>query len=579
MSDNLSPMKQVPAELWMYMFELLDSSKDLNNVLRTCRSFHNFAIRALHRSITWKTPRAFAHNMPFWRDEAEVMLNNVECLDLRISTLPDHAHGTFVDTNGWTFTRSDPDPLFRYAQGPWVEEDPNDIHNMPIIRTIKFYKIQETFATSLLYAALVARLTSFTKLHTLRLQNLFFTDELLGALHILPGLRTLHIESCFFPRRQNVTARDYSKLPITSLTMVNLRRQVLRGGHHGEDENHIFAEMDEDINYALDIASAHNLRTLRVDSTADVFALVYRKRDHGAYSYKIPEQLTHLYVMRKRTVRNTVQPMFHSEQLFPIAAYAVMERCPTLTTVSLGYPLPKHHTFPKHDSLPNLTHCEGSLDTIAALATGRPLRALNILRSDAATEGILETLARLSQEHVNLQMLSIHCKTWDLEILDAITQLFPGLRKLRVTFDARKVCKPWDQVEFWARIGSRTPSYELAEDMPSQQDHANGQQSPDEDTIVSFGPHYLYRLQDLNTVEIFAIPFEGTVDHPPFLFDSTFESIDEELRNLVIPWNRYCKSLRKVQLYSGYVLQRGYEGGTWDMHKLYEILESSDFKY
>jgi hypothetical protein len=444
MSDNLSPVNKVPAELWMFIFELLEDFKDLNNVLRTCRSFHNYSIRALHRTIVWRTPASYAHNLPFWRNAAEVMLHNVKSLELHVSTLPDDAPGIFVENDGRLLFRPDPNPLFRYPEGPWVEEDPDDIHNLPIIRTIKFYKVQQMYATTALYGTLITRLRSFVKLQTLRLQDLFVSDELLGTLHMLPGLRTLHIESCFFPRRQSITARDYSTLPITSLTLLNLRRQVLRGGHHGEDENHMFAEMDEDISYALDIASAHNLRTLRVDSTADVFALVYRKRDHGAYTYKIPAHLEHLYVMRKRIVKNTVQPMYSSEQLFPIAAYAVMERSPTLTTVSLGYPLPKHYPFPRGDSIPNLAHCEGALDTIAALATDRPLRALSILRSDAATEGILETLMDLSKEHRELQMLAIHSKAWDLEILHAITQLFPKLRRLRLTYDVRKANKTWE---------------------------------------------------------------------------------------------------------------------------------------
>jgi hypothetical protein len=75
------------------------------------------------------------------------------------------------------------------------------------------------------------------------------------------------------------------------------------------------------------------------------------------------------------------------------------------------------------------------------------------------------------------------------------------------------------------------------------------------------------------------MPYDLTVEHPPCLFDSSFESVDEELRNLVIPWNRYCKSLRQVQLHAGYVMQRGYEGGAWTMHRAHEVHETSDFKY
>lgn len=452
MSDNVSPVEQVPAELWMVIFELLETPRDLISIVQTCRSFYNYAIRALHRNIVWKTPTAFVHNIPFWRDAPQVLLDSVQSLDLGVSTLPDYGPGLLVDRDGWTFMRQDRDPLYMYPDGPWVDEDAEDVHNLPIIKSIKFYKIEQSFATTDLYASLIGRLTSFTKLRTLRLENLFFTDELFGALHMLPSLRTLHIESCFFPRKKNVTARDHSTLPITELTMLNLYRQVLRGGQPSprDDANFAqFADMDEDISYALNIASARNLRTLRVDSTADVFALVYRRREHGVYLFKIPENLTHLFVLRKRIIKNAVQPTYHSEQLFPIAVYAILDRCPTLTTVSLGYPLPKHQNFPKYNTLPNLTHCEGTLETILALTVGRPVRALSILRSEAPLENILDTLARKAQSHPELEMLSLHCKVWDLEILDAICQLFPKLRKLRLTFDVRKPGKLWEHTDYW----------------------------------------------------------------------------------------------------------------------------------
>ncbi|KAI0826317.1 hypothetical protein BC629DRAFT_1729847 [Irpex lacteus] len=557
MSDNISSIKQVPAEIWMYMFELMDSPRDLGNVLRTCRSFHNYAIRALHRSIIWKQPTAAAHNLPFWDDEAEVLLNNVQSLELHISALPDRAPGHFVDVGGWAFTRLDTDPHFQYPEGPWVEEDPHDIHNLPIMRTIEYYKVFQRWATPALYNQLMNRLTSFTKLHTLRLQDLFFTDDLFGALHMLPGLRTLHIQNCFFPRRQDITARDHSALPITSLTLVHIRRQVLRGGRRGEDENNMFVEMDEDISYALDIASAHNLRTLRVDSTADVFALVYRKRDHGAYSFKIPENLTHFSSLLPPT------PLWSAARHSKRYHWAILSLNIT-------------HSQTRFYSKPHTVRRWLGYDR--GLGVGSPLRALSILRSDAPTEGILETLGRLGQEHPNLEMLKIHCKNWDIEILEAITQLFPRLRKLSLTYDEPHPNRPWEQADYWARLHHQT-GYETAADARAHSDQSTSPQRPDEDTVVSFGPHYLYRLQHLHTVEIFDTPDDLSVKHPSFLYDKTFDSVDEELRNLVIPWNRYCKSLRRVQLHAGYVMHRGYEGAPWSLRKVHEVQETTDFEY
>ncbi len=303
-------------------------------------------------------------------------------------------------------------------------------------------------------------------------------------LYQLPQLSKLHVEFCLFPSRQSITERDPFTLPITDLSLLNLRRQVLRGGDHIHEGHHPFADMDDDVDHVLSLALAHNLRTLRVDSTADVFANVYRKRLGGVYVYTIPGQLQHLYVQRKQAVEGVVQPVYNTEQLYPGAVYSIMERCPTLTTISLAYPLPKHSTFPKPDALPNLTRCEGVLEAVMALTTGRPLEAISILRSDTPTEGILEMLARKANEHPGLQMLSLHCKTWDLEILDAICQLFPELRKLKITFDLREPGKMWEHRDYWSGV-QPFEMFDALEEARTHPEFIHGSKGPDEVCLAS----------------------------------------------------------------------------------------------
>ena len=96
---------------------------------------------------------------------------------------------------------------------------------------------------------------------------------------------------------------------------------------------------------------------------------------------------------------------------------------------------------------------------------------------------------------------------------------------------------------------------------------------------MSIGPHYLYRLPHLHTAHIFAAPAHGRPDHPRCLYDGTYADVQEELRNLVIPWNRYCRGLREVQLHAGYVMRRAYEGDRWQMREVHEVRESCDFVY
>ena len=98
-----------------------------------------------------------------------------------------------------------------------------------------------------------------------------------------------------------------------------------------------------------------------------------------------------------------------------------------------------------------------------------------------------------------------------------------------------------------------------------------------QDNVVSFGPHFLYRLEHLQVAQIYAASSSTKPDHPAHLFDPTYESVEEELQNLVIPWNRFCRNLREVQLHAGYAMRRTFEGGLWRMEKVNEMAEGCQF--
>lgn len=98
---------------------------------------------------------------------------------------------------------------------------------------------------------------------------------------------------------------------------------------------------------------------------------------------------------------------------------------------------------------------------------------------------------------------------------------------------------------------------------------------------MSLAPEFLASLPELHTLELYAQPPLGAKrpEYPSVLFDPSFESIEDEMRNIVIPWNRYCPKLRTVQLHSGYVMKRGYEGGMWHLERVrrFEEVESLDY--
>ena len=95
------------------------------------------------------------------------------------------------------------------------------------------------------------------------------------------------------------------------------------------------------------------------------------------------------------------------------------------------------------------------------------------LHQFAGTDTTSNALSRI------LQMLSLHCKTWDLEILDAICQLFPQLRRLKLTFDIREPGKLWEHNDYWNGV-QPYEMYEALEEARSRPEFASGSRGPDE---------------------------------------------------------------------------------------------------
>ena len=70
----------MPAELWLSIFELMDCPTDLNSVVRTCRRFHNYGLRSLHRNLVWEKPVIDAYEelceeipVGFWSEMLELV--------------------------------------------------------------------------------------------------------------------------------------------------------------------------------------------------------------------------------------------------------------------------------------------------------------------------------------------------------------------------------------------------------------------------------------------------------------------------------------------------------------------------
>ncbi|KAI0784057.1 hypothetical protein C8Q75DRAFT_810399 [Abortiporus biennis] len=521
------PSEDVPAEMWMQIFESINNPVDLHSIILTCRRFYSYALRSLHRNVVWENPREVASNLPSW-DVDPHMAGEVQTLEVQVSTLFPFYPVNFYDRQG---------NIIFNPRAP--ENGPSDFENWPLTKSLIYYNLlrRNSFATDDLYQTMINRILTFTNMHSLTFRKVVFSDRLFGVIHALPALRKLHLELCLFPGRNNTTPRNHAELQLTDLTLLNLRRRVHH--IHGFDlldahgNGHQVADMDDDITHVLELALAPNLRSLHIDSTADVLGRVFCLWNPHTlqYNFNIPQNLERLYITRKKYVDGEVQPQFMGEQFFPDRAlYALFNNCTTLTHLALAHQLPRHSPFPPN-VLSRLRFAEGTAEALMIITPYRPsVIGLSILHAEPSAMSILGSLSQLSRHHPNLEMLAIECGNWDDEIMHAVCQLFPALKRLKITYL-----------------------------------RSNG---PSEDTIVSFGPHFLSRLKHLRSIAIHEAPRGIYATHPSSLFDPTFQSIADELKEFAIPWNRYCPELREVQLHAGWKITRGYDGGQWNLEKV-----------
>lgn len=91
------------------------------------------------------------------------------------------------------------------------------------------------------------------------------------------------------------------------------------------------------------------------------------------------------------------------------------------------------------------------------------------------------------------------------------------------------------------------------------------------------GPQYLCTLPKLRIFQTHRVQKGIYTEHPAYLFDDTYDTIQDEMRDLVIPWSRFCPSLREVQLHAGWRMVRGFNGGKWRVEKI-RLVEDEDFR-
>ncbi|KAH9930440.1 uncharacterized protein BXZ73DRAFT_47735 [Epithele typhae] len=513
--------ERIPAEIWLDIFELFPTAIDLYGISVTCRKFRHLTIRALHRDVVWHKAKHAALELKVWGD-LPGMEPYVRSLVLGVTRLPAGHRARLVELDGTSIAggvlHDSGDPS---AGGP-ISDRPANI-------------VDSSFAAPSLHDALWAKIQTFTKISSLTFANMYVLPEHFELVHSLPLLRALRIDTCAICSRSPHPALNHATLPITDLTLYNIRRATrsLPNVPGGVD----------DLAYALSLAVAQNLRRLSIDSTADVFRSVFGVWDAPARGWAIPPNLEHLYV-KKGVVAVVERPsLFVVEHAFPDThLYHFCVQAKSLRTVSTPIFVPAQVPIAPEALPAGLERLCAPLDTVQLVAGVRPLQAIGLLKCGvAAREGIM-AMSSIGYSCPRLKMLLVELKGWDEEILSAAAQLFKCLRRLKVLYDGA---------------------------------------GPSEDFLVSLAPEFLVNFPDLHTLQLYHQPPIGTKrpDYPTSLYDESFDTIEEELRNIIIPWNRYCPNLRLVQLHAGYVMTRAFEGATWNLERVRRVEEIEELDY
>ncbi|KAH9848977.1 hypothetical protein C2E23DRAFT_841314 [Lenzites betulinus] len=520
--------QKVPIEIWLEILALVPVTADLHALSLTSRRFYDLTVRALHRDLVWAKAEHVARSLPMW-EANQGMDTAVRSLDLGVCTvLP----GMPVPMIGLDGRRE------QHAQRTQLLQD-----GAMLQETLFFYRLslesKGNLATEPLHDAMLARIQTFTNISTLAFTSMILSNTHLSLIHSLPQLRNLRLELCLFHEGRGgpPPPTNHVDLPITELTILNHRRCIT---------NILFSHVSFDGNIMpiLTLCTARSLRTLTVDSSADVFRHVYRVFEAPAQGWPIPPNLEHVFVLRRRIFQNEVQPMYPGENNFPerhLYHFAVQARA--LRTLSTPTFAPQNVTIAAEVLPRTLERFAAPVETAAYVAAVRNVEALGVLQCALGSREAINALESIATSRPQLKMLMLELRGWDEEVISAVVNLFKSLRRLKIVYE--------------------------------------GEARPSEDFLVALGPEFLPHMPYLHTLELYAQPtsFSRKAEHPSALYDSSFGSIEEELLNMVIPYNRYSKTLRKVQFSTGYVVQRAFEGARWSVERLRRVEEKDDLSY
>ncbi|KAG5653473.1 hypothetical protein H0H81_000242 [Sphagnurus paluster] len=392
----------LPHEMWINIFEEMNSPSHLLQVIQTCRHFYYLAIRVLYRDISWLSPFQYTNNAPFWNSHASSMKLVPNSLTISICLLPatprlhDPAVGIVEGDGSWTPTGA---PSLTY---------PPEIAHAHACFSPKNFTF---YASHAMYTTLMKQVSTFTMLQTLVFHMSELPISVFTTIVALPRLRSLSLQYCTLPLMDLEPDPRFSDLPITELTL------WFNKGDPG-------AFTHSNYTYMLYLCTAKNLRTLRIDWNPTTGRFLSRQNTDTPIEPLVA--LTELSI--RFNPGRSLWPREDSD--FALTAFLHgsphIERFHCLARRSMiGLP---------STMVPKLSSYKGVLVGVLGLVRSRPIEHVELTDADQRLADVVAMLKDLATLRPRLRTLGFRVYKWDEEVMYALIKLFEDVRILQIKF-------------------------------------------------------------------------------------------------------------------------------------------------
>jgi len=384
---------QVPDDVWIIIFENVESPAQLALLARTCSRFKLLVIRPLLNHVRWLTPEPTKRNIQAWTD----VYQNVVALPRKLTL------GIPFDFNT---SRHLEEYLVRLLYIPAGSID------LILTQDIPDAKFHDEIFT---------QIPKFTSIRELVFDGTIISPFTYITIAHIPTLRSLTISNCTFSRLPTLFC-EYPNYKATNDVNIpfSFPYTTLPITHFSLHKNDIPTETGYHPTHPLNILTAPNLTSLSMTWTV------------GLQSNYAPKR----WVLPSLEELEVFMPLLSRDLVDSLVSFAA--NCPLVPRIKLS--IERHNLSDQQLSavqfpLRGVWNYNGPLP-IASFDSDRPrqenAQLTHVVMNEAlALSPLLEGLKKLPE---GLRELELLLRDWDKELLFAIRMLFPGIQKLSIRY-------------------------------------------------------------------------------------------------------------------------------------------------